>query len=355
MKSNSKTIWIDLENTPHVLLFEPLKRVFESKGYKVLFTARDFAQTLELLNSKGLNYHSVGRQIAWGRLGKIASILVRSLQLFLLMRKSEVIGFLSHGSRSGIIAAKLCKLPIVTLGDYEYSYTKIDNKLSTLIMRPEVTDIEVLKSSGLDINKYMPYRGIKEDIYLSEFCVKEDYRTQLGIDSGTILCTLRPPATMAHYHDEKAIELMKTIVTKILSHPSSLIVALPRSSSDVDLIDDMAGSERDRIIYPEEALDGLNLIWVSDFVVSGGGTMNREAAALRVPVYSIFTGKRGSVDRSLVKQGKLKFIENETDVEQLQVQKRILNSEYLPENSDLKNEIADAVLNVFNGYRTIGP
>ncbi|WP_197423046.1 DUF354 domain-containing protein [Bradyrhizobium valentinum] len=40
--------------------------------------------------------------------------------------------------------------------------------------------------------------------------------------------------------------------------------------------------EGDKVIVPKEAVDGLNLLWHSDLVVSGGGTMNREAAALGI-------------------------------------------------------------------------
>jgi uncharacterized protein len=62
------------------------------------------------------------------------------------------------------------------------------------------------------------------------------------------------------------------------------------------------------------ALDGLNLIWHSDLLVSGGGTMNREAAALGVPAYSIFRGPIGAVDRHLQQTGRLVLIESPEDV-----------------------------------------
>jgi hypothetical protein len=69
-----------------------------------------------------------------------------------------------------------------------------------------------------------------------------------------------------------------------------------------------------KIIIPDQVLNGLDLIWHSDFVVSGGGTMNREAAALGVPVYSIFRGRIGAVDRYLAENGRLILIETVEDV-----------------------------------------
>ena len=56
-------------------------------------------------------------------------------------------------------------------------------------------------------------------------------------------------------------------------------------------------------MVPEHVVDGLDMIWASDLVISGGGTMNREAAALGVPVYSIFRGKIGAVDQYLSEAG----------------------------------------------------
>jgi predicted glycosyltransferase len=66
---------------------------------------------------------------------------------------------------------------------------------------------------------------------------------------------------------------------------------------------------------PEKIVDGLNLIWHSDFVISGGGTMNREAASLNVPVYSIFRGKIGAVDQYLSKTGRLVLLQNVEDLQ----------------------------------------
>ncbi|MGA8865315.1 MAG: DUF354 domain-containing protein, partial [Candidatus Sulfotelmatobacter sp.] len=69
-----------------------------------------------------------------------------------------------------------------------------------------------------------------------------------------------------------------------------------------------------KLLIPDHVEDGLNLIWNSDLVISGGGTMNREAAAMGVPVYSIFRGKIGAVDRYLAQEGRLVMVETVEDV-----------------------------------------
>src|SRR5437762_9318457 len=77
-----------------------------------------------------------------------------------------------------------------------------------------------------------------------------------------------------------------------------------------------------KVVIPEKVVDGLNLLWHSDLVVSGGGTMNREAAALGVPVYSVFRGKIGAVDRNLQAEGRLILIESLEDVDHKIILKR---------------------------------
>ncbi len=159
-KKTAGCIWIDLENTPHVPLFMPIKRELESRGFQVILTARDFAQTLEFLQKLGESHHAVGRQFNGGKYQKVAGILWRSFQLFVHLRRYNVLGFLSHGSRSGILAAACLRVPIITMGDYELSFTKLDNFFSTKVMRPEVTDRKVLVEDGLNLNKFVPYPWI---------------------------------------------------------------------------------------------------------------------------------------------------------------------------------------------------
>jgi predicted glycosyltransferase len=101
-----------------------------------------------------------------------------------------------------------------------------------------------------------------------------------------------------------------------------------------------------RIIVPKHAVDGLDLIWYSDVVISGGGTMNREAAALGVPVYSLFRGTMGAVDKHLAETGKLVLLESERDVrEKLKFQPRARVVSSKPK----QRETLDAVVNHIAG------
>jgi hypothetical protein len=73
------------------------------------------------------------------------------------------------------------------------------------------------------------------------------------------------------------------------------------------------------VVLPERALDAQSLIALADVVVSAGGTMNREAAALGVPVYTTYGGRLGGVDEDLIRQGRLVPL---TDPRALDLRKR---------------------------------
>ena len=110
--------------------------------------------------------------------------------------------------------------------------------------------------------------------------------------------------------------------------------------------------EEGKIIIPEKVVDGLNLIWNSDLVISGGGTMNREAAALGVPVYSIFRGKIGAVDRYLSENGRLTLIKNIEDIRtKITLVKREQQLAPKQKNNSALKSIVDGVISVIEDDR----
>jgi predicted glycosyltransferase len=127
-----------------------------------------------------------------------------------------------------------------------------------------------------------------------------------------MLVTVRPPASEAHYHNAEGDELFSAFVNRVCATEGVVAVLLPRNKRQEEQIrrDYPQWFKDSKVIIPAKVVNGLNLLWHSDLVVSGGGTMNREAAALGVPVYSIFRGKSAAVDRRLQEEGRLVLIEN---------------------------------------------
>jgi predicted glycosyltransferase len=311
--TNKGKIWIDLDNTPHVPFFKPIIREFEQRGYLVTLTARDAFQVCELATRSGLAYRKVGRHYGRNRLLKVLGLVWRSLQLLpFVLRERPVIG-LSHGSRAQILLCNLLRIPTVMIMDYEHAQTP-------LVLRPRWEIVpEVLFNENLQCKvreRIRTYKGIKEDVYAPEFRPDPGLREQLGLNDDVVIVTVRPPATEAHYHNPESETLFVQVMDRISRTAGVKIVLLPRNLAQATQIkaDWPQWFKDSKVVIPREAVDGLNLLWHSDLVVSGGGTMNREAAALGVPVYSIFRGRIGAVDRHLQCQGRMTLIESVEDV-----------------------------------------
>jgi predicted glycosyltransferase len=315
-------IWIDLDNTPHVPFFKPIKRELEKRGHTVVLTARDAFQVCELATRMGLAYTKVGRHYGKNRFLKIWGLCWRSLNLLPTVLREKPDLALSHGSRSQILLGNLLRIPTVMVMDYEFAETPW-----LLQPRWEIVPSVMLNADLQCKNRehVRAYDGIKEDVYAPEFKPDPSLAEQLGLSPGNIIVTVRPPANEAHYHNPESETFFVEFMKRLCSTPGTKGVLLPRNKNQEAQIrrDWPDWFKDDRVIVPRQAVDGLNLLWHSDLVVSGGGTMNREAAALGVPVYSIFRGKIGEVDRHLQRQGRLLLIEKVEDVHRkIQLERR---------------------------------
>jgi predicted glycosyltransferase len=327
VQARSKRVWIDLDNTPHVPFFLPIIRALEREGHSVLVTARDAFQVCAVADYHGLAYAKVGRHYGANKAMKVAGTVWRAAQLLPAVLREKPDISMSHGSRSLVLVSALLRIPTMLLFDYEHA-ERLPFLKPALGVAPEAIADPALAGDfryGL-----RSYGGLKEDVYAATFRPDPSILADLGAADEDILVTIRPPATEAHYHNPEAETLFVEVVEFLGAKQGVRMVILPRT----------AGAQREfvyrtwprwceerKIIIPQHALDGLNLVWFSDLVVSGGGTMNREAAALGVPVYSIFRGKLGAVDRYLAREGRLVLIESREDVRsKLRVVKRAKGS-----------------------------
>jgi len=305
-------IWIDLDNSPHVPFFVPIIEELQKRSYSIVLTARDCFQVRDLADLFHLNCKLIGHHSGKGKFRKMAGLCFRALQLIPTIVRQKPVLAVSHCSRSQLIASAIWRIPSLVLGDYEFAKGSAFIR-PTLHMCPDVIPDSALQ---FDSSRTLKYPGIKEDVYVSRFVPDPGIRSQLGLREQDLVVTIRPPATEAHYHDPQSDELFEAAVEFVSKKAEVKLVALPRNEKQATYLrkrwPEIFSNGTMRI--PEKIVDGLSLIWYSDLVISGGGTMNREAAALGVPVYSIFRGKIGAVDRYLSKTGRLVLIEGREDL-----------------------------------------
>ena len=345
---SGKRVWIDLDNSPHVPFFSPIIDELERNGHRVVLTARDCAQTCGLADLFRLKYDRIGRHYGKNKIVKVAGTVYRALQLMRAMRKEKPALAVSHGSRAQMLSAMLLGVPSVAIMDYEHVKGFIS---PTWVMMPEVISSGVVK---LDQNRILKYRGIKEDVYVPAFVPDPSIREQLGVGLHDIVVTIRPPATEAHYHNPEAEVLFAAAVNRLGRMDNVRMVIVPRNDAQKDLVEETWPEwfSSKRIIIPQQVVDGLNLLWHSDLVISGGGTMNREAAALGVPVYSIFRGKLGAVDRYLSETGRLTMLESVGDVEtKLAIQARSIEGAKKSCNGLALEDVVGGIIKALGSHR----
>jgi hypothetical protein len=347
-RPNNKKIWIDLENSPHVPFFAPMAREFENRGYTVMFTARDCFQVCGLADLIGLDYRRVGRHYGKNKFLKAAGLVIRFLQLVKIALAEKPDFALSHGSRSQLLASFALRIPHAVLVDYEHTW-RMPVVTAGWVIVPDVIPHDSVAHEGRAI---LRYPGIKEDVYVPQFRPDPGIYDLLKLDTRNILVTVRPPAIEAHYFNPESDALFRSAIEFLAGVENVRLILLPRSAKQEDLLRKTWPKlfADGNLMIPESVVDGLNLIWHSDLVISGGGTMNREAAALGVPVYSIFRGRVGAVDRYLSERGRLVFLESIHDLKtKIRLVKRDVTAAPALKGNGALTSIVDSVESLLKG------
>jgi uncharacterized protein len=310
-------IWVDISAPAHVLVFRPLIALLRGDGHEVEVTTRDYAQTLELLGQHGIEATVVGRHGGRSRLGKARSLLSRLRALRRFARERSYDLALAHGSHELTLTARRLGIPSATTHDYEYATLQhhLGDRAATKVVVPEAIPTERMARFGVRPPKLLQYPGLKEEYYLYDFEPDPSVLEALGVDGARTLVVVRTPPDVSLYH-RRSNPLFPQMLGFLGRHESTQVVVLPRAPEQRDYVVHLGLPS---VIVPEHAVDAQSLIAHSDLVVSAGGTMNREAAALGVPVYTTFGGRMGGVDEMLIREGRLRPL---TDPRAIDLRKR---------------------------------
>ncbi|MFB0524457.1 MAG: DUF354 domain-containing protein [Phycisphaerae bacterium] len=314
---NRVHIWIDLENTPNVPFFEPIVKRLREMNHTVYITCRDYSDIPALSKLYDIQGSTVGRHGGKNKVKKVFIGLLRSMLLAKWARKKQIDIAVGFGSRTLAVASRLLKIPNATVLDYEHA-SMCACRFCDWIFAPEEVSSQYLIERGIPEKKLIKYTGLKEEVYAGVYKYNNGLLDQLKYDEEKVVVTIRPPATKAHYHDHLSEIICRRVLERIVGDSFTMAIFVRRDGD----------STFDRFLQYENIktitapVKGLDLIINSDLVISGGGTMVREAAALGVPAYSIFTGKMAAVDERLARQRRLILIRKPKDVSRIQFVKR---------------------------------
>jgi predicted glycosyltransferase len=306
-------VWIDVSNSPQVLFFRPLIALLEGRGHTVEVTTREYAQTIELLDLHGIPHEVVGpRHGGAGAVGKARAMAgrVRALRGFARSRGFDVA--LSHASHELPVVARTIGVPGSYAFDYEFARIQhgLGCRAAQKVVVPEAIPQERLERLGAHESKVERYPGLKEEYYLAGFEPDESVLGHLGLDQERVLVVVRTPPDVSLYH-RHGNPLFTGLLRRLGTDPGVQAVVLPRTREQREAVHALA---LPALVVPDRAVDAQSLVALSDLVISAGGTMNREAVALGVPVYTTFAGRVGAVDERLIAEGRLTPLETPDDV-----------------------------------------
>ncbi len=294
--------WVDLTNSPHVLVLEPVIDRLRAQGVEVEVTARDFAQTVALCELHGIDAEVIGSHGGSSLAGKARGLFDRSrdLRRWASGRRFDIA--IAHGSNDLTVAARTLGIPSATMFDYEWATVQhnVNCRLAAAVVVPELIPPGRLDRYGAR-GKLRRYPGLKEEYYLSDFEPDPGVLDALGVDRSQPLALVRPAPEVALYHRFEN-RSYGDVLTSL--REQGQVVVLPRYPNQRDEIERLGG-----FIVPDGAIDAPSLVALSDLVVSGGGTMNREAVALGTPVITTFEGRMGGVDEALLADGRLQRLD----------------------------------------------
>ena len=307
-------VWVDLTNSPHVLVMRPLIEVMRADGHEVEVTARDFAQTLELCDRFGIEHTAIGRHRGGRLASKAVGLASRGLALARWARGRRFDVAMGHGSNDVTVAAALLRVPSATAFDYEWAAVQhhVNCRLARSVVVPDAIPPERLERYGAR-GKIHAYAGLKEEYYLADFEPDPAVLGELGLDRERPLVVVRPPPDVSLYHRFEN-PLFRGVLDRLAASDAQAVV-LPRTPAQ--------RAELGAFIVPTHVIDAQSLVAYADLVISAGGTMNREAVALGTPVFTTFEGRLGAVDEALLREGRLRKLD---DPGQIQITRRSANA-----------------------------
>jgi predicted glycosyltransferase len=306
-------VWIDMTAPAHPLVFRPIVPRLRAAGHEVLVTARDYADTLGLLEMHGIEHEAFGRHGGASRRRKLSQLLSRSRALRRWAAGRDIDLAWAHGSNDLALAARRLRIPAVNMFDYEFATLQhnLGCRFARRVMTPDRIPPERLERYGVGPEKLRQYPGLKEEYYLSDFEPDPGVLDRLGLDPARVLVVLRPPPDVSLYH-RRSNPLYRQVLTHVGPRDDVQAVVLPRTPEQRAEVEQL---DLPSLVLPAGPVDAQSLIALADLVVSAGGTMNREAVALGTPVYTTYAARLGGVDEALMREGRLRPLTNPQAVE----------------------------------------
>ena len=299
MNGVNTKIWIDIVNPSDALFFKAL--IPELSEYKTHITTRNRAETVELVNSFNMKSQIIGRDYN-DPIRKSLNTIYRTINLVLNVPRFDA--SLSFENGMAVFASRMRLKPSILYrdNDLELSQRTFVKSIETKIkaranytITPSAYIAEGLIKEGAKKENIFQFDGYKEDVYIADYKPNSNFKDKIPYEDFVIL---RPEALGSFYVKE-----MKSIVPELLAsfiEKGVNVVYLPREKEDIKYANGLD------VFIPKKALNGLDLCYYADAILTGSGTLAREAACMGTPAVSFFPSDvLLSVDQQLVDESKI--------------------------------------------------
>ncbi len=336
--------WLDIDNPPQAQYLSPIAGSLRDKGHTVLVTSRNDRATLGVLENRGQSATPVGGSFGKSSLSKTAGTLKRAVSLRRLVRhdfgKPDAV---VSTSRSGVIAAKLLGSPSFTVLDYEGAELGIFRHFGTILLHPSVVPAERFAERGFPVERLIRFSGMKEDLAFSDLDTARSNPTELPQprDPSRPAILIRPPSETSHYRTDQSVHVLELVLDFLADRGDLQVVFVPRQAEQSKLL-----AQRKWKVAPvviSHPIPVVELLGAVDFVVTGGGTMLREAAWLGVPAVTIFQGEMPAVDRWLESEGAIRRVVSRQDLESISWGRTIAEA-IVPRHPEALEQVVEIVL-----------
>lgn len=290
-------IWFDISNSPHVNMFYQLIKELEKDGHEIIITSRPLANTIALLDQKGLKHTTVGEHYGKNLWKKIFGYPIRVNQLRKFLKPQKVDLAISQSSFHSPVVAKLIGVPSIYTNDNEHA---MGNKpafiCASKILIPENLAVDKVAKTGVSAKKVIQYPGVKEGIYLWSKGEEIQAKRKQNI-SGDVKIYIRPEPQTAQYYKGKENFLDDTILAL---QDKYKIIVLPR---DANQSNHYKQEKFSKTYVPDKPLGFDAIAADCTIFIGAGGSMTREMAILGIPTISVYQDDLLDVDSFLLSKG----------------------------------------------------
>jgi len=307
-------IWVDIDNPPQAQYLSPVARELRARGCDVLVTARDHTATIDVLRQRGEEPHIVGSVLGASRVAKTVGTLGRvPLLARAVVRELGRPDAVVSTARGGVLTAAALRVPAFTVLDYEGVELAAFRWSGTTLLHPDVVPAERFTERGFPADRLVSFPGLKEDLTFAGIETDLVPPAMLPPPSDPALqaVLVRPPSQTSHYRVDESVLLLGAVLDAVAPHPDLQVVFSPREPDQVALLDGRQWTNPPVVLH--RPLPFVGLLKAVSWVVTGGGTMLREAAWMGVPGVTVYQGAPPAADEWLEVRGMIRRVGSPSD------------------------------------------